>query len=96
MKKALLLSAISCIILCVVTFLVGGVKLSLQYNFRVGIVLLLVGAVLSGSMISGDRLRANINTSSKEDTLKRDKWTGILMVSSLPFIIISILLYTFG
>ena len=52
-----------------------------------------LAAIFSGALISGDRIRANNATESKEDNLKRNRWANHLFLFGLPNILIMIALY---
>lgn len=56
---------------------------------------LLLAAVFSGSLVSGDRMRANFSTETKEDRDTRLKWSTRFMLISLPNIAASFCMYYF-
>jgi hypothetical protein len=43
-------------------------------------VIWLLAAVLSGSLVCGDRMRANLNTENEDDKKGRDRITGQLLL----------------
>jgi ABC-type Fe3+-siderophore transport system permease subunit len=87
-------SAISCLVVSTIIFFAGGLDLTLKVVFGIGVALLLMGAVLSGFLVSGDRMRANYHISSEEDNKNRTRWTDKLFITAVPFILTSILIFT--
>ncbi|WP_421617052.1 DUF5316 domain-containing protein [Brevibacillus sp. TJ4] len=63
-----------------------------------GLLCFLLSAVFTGSLNSGDRIRANDATESKEDRRTRRKWAIHLALVGLPNFMAAfvILLYTFS
>ncbi|MCH1625856.1 DUF5316 domain-containing protein [Fredinandcohnia sp. SECRCQ15] len=57
-----------------------------------GIVFLLIAGILSGSFISGDRIRANFATETKSDRLMRNRWLFIFSLIGAPNLIVALLL----
>jgi hypothetical protein len=53
----------------------------------------LFGAVCSGALLSGDRIRANHATETAEDRKQRLKWAGRFFLIGLPFVVTAIFLY---
>ena len=89
-------------------FLIGlllsiiGVLLSLvilgidkAYLITGGIGLFFIGIAIvsSGSMVSGDRMRANFATESVEDRHKRDSFTFRTALIGIPNLVITFLIY---
>ena len=50
--------------------------------------------ILSGSMLSGDRLRANYYTEHAEDRQKRNSFISKLLLFVSPYVLIAVTLYT--
>jgi hypothetical protein len=91
--KVLLTSILCCLCVSLISYLFGGWGLSLKLNSGIGISLLIIAMIFSGSFVSGDRMRANYYSSSKEDNIQRMKWTDKLLLISVPFLIVSIIMY---
>lgn len=56
-------------------------------------VLIALCAILSGTLATGDRMRANYNTETSEDRLNRDKFTTKCFFLAIPNIIVTVLFY---
>ncbi|MGZ9583775.1 DUF5316 domain-containing protein [Paenibacillus marinisediminis] len=91
--KVFITSVVSCLVISLITFLTGGLGLTLKINSGICAGLLILAMIFSGSFVSGDRMRANYNSSSKEDNIQKNKWTDKLLLISVPFVIVSISLY---
>jgi len=77
------------IILSLAILLVSTVvSLSIEQIFFVGlIILVLVAIAISGFGVSGDRMRANLATESKEDRNWRVKASINIFLSALPLLV---------
>ncbi|MNZ99042.1 hypothetical protein D3C78_1183520 [compost metagenome] len=53
----------------------------------------LLAGILSGAFISGDRTRANNSIESAEDKKFRNKYSIILFIFGLPFLIVAMTVY---
>ena len=51
--------------------------------------------IMSGSMVSGDRMRANFATETREHRDERNKFTANSFLMAVPNILITIILYYF-
>jgi hypothetical protein len=65
----------------------------LKITGGIGVISLLLAAVLSGLLVSGDRMRANLNTENEEEKWGRDRVTGQLLLFGIPNICIAIVLF---
>jgi hypothetical protein len=52
-----------------------------------------LAGILSGAFISGDRLRANYATESKDDARAKNKRMNQLFFFGLPYLFIALLIY---
>jgi hypothetical protein len=52
-----------------------------------------LAGILSGAFISGDRLRANYATESREDARMKNKWTNQLFLFGLPYLSVAFIIY---
>lgn len=59
----------------------------------IGGIALVMCAVLSGSLNSGDRIRGNYNTENVEDRVIRNKWITQLLLFALPNLSIALIIY---
>ena len=83
--KTLIYSTFVCFVICLAAFVIGDLRLTLKISFGLGMVLLVLSTVFSGSLVSGNRIRSNYHTSTEEDTNTRFKWTLHLFIMSVPF-----------
>ncbi|CEG27060.1 DUF5316 domain-containing protein [Bacillus sp. B-jedd] len=60
----------------------------------IGLASILISAVFSGSMLSGDRIRANFLTESKDDRRERQRTMTQFALFGLPNLLGAVLLYT--
>ncbi|WP_414859273.1 DUF5316 domain-containing protein [Paenibacillus haidiansis] len=58
-----------------------------------GVICWLLAGILSGAFISGDRTRANHNIETPEDKEFSRKYSGILFLFGLPFLVIAVLIF---
>ena len=65
------------------------------YLITGGIGLLFIGLamIFSGSLVSGDRMRANFATESADDRRKRNSVTFRLALIGIPNLVIAVLIY---
>ncbi|RED66158.1 DUF5316 domain-containing protein [Cohnella lupini] len=91
--KLFITSILTSLLISLTSYFIGGESLTLKVNFYIGISLLVIAMIMSGSLVSGDRMRANFHTSTPEDRKQNNKWTGRLIIISIPFITVSVLLY---
>lgn len=93
MVKTLIYSTLLCLVILATVFLIGDYMLAMKISFGIGIVLLLLSMIFSGSLVSGDRIRANYHTSTTEDRTLRNKWTLHLLIMAVPFLAAGIIIY---
>lgn len=87
---------LACIISLLITALAyarGGWELAAEANAWPGGILVILAAILSGMLVSGDRSRANFHSSSTEELRARTQWSGIAFVSSIPFLVVTIVYF---
>ncbi|MCJ8008881.1 DUF5316 domain-containing protein [Lederbergia wuyishanensis] len=70
-----------------------GIEKAYLVTGSIGFIFVGISIITSGSMVSGDRMRANFATESKEDRTERNRRTLITLLIGLPNIITSGLLY---
>ncbi|MNO05043.1 hypothetical protein D3C81_2262740 [compost metagenome] len=67
--------------------------MAMKLTGGVGLGSWLLAGILSGAFISGDRTRANNSIESAEDKKFRNKYSIILFIFGLPFLIIALIIY---
>ncbi|MCI3919225.1 DUF5316 domain-containing protein [Paenibacillus sp. TRM 82003] len=92
-KFALLWGCISAITLGLIVGAALGLNKLLNLYGYVSLGAVGVCIILSGSMLSGDRLRANYHTEDTEDRRKRNSFIGKLLLFSSPYALIAVTLY---
>lgn len=81
------------IIASVLSVFVWGIDTAYLITGSIGFIFIGISMVLSGSMVSGDRVRANFASESVEDRDKRNKITVNSILLGLPSVLLAILLY---
>ena len=92
MKYFLVGIGLSIIGVLIPMFLLGIGKAYLVTG-TIGFIFIGISMVMSGSMVSGDQMRANFATESGEDRKKRNKKTLNSMLLGLPSLLTAVLLY---
>jgi len=92
LKYFLLGIGLSIIGILISIFLLGIDKAYLVTGI-IGLIFIGISMVMSGSMVSGDRMRANFATESAEDRKERIRTTLNSMLLGLPSVLTAILLY---
>ncbi|MCM3342468.1 DUF5316 domain-containing protein [Paenibacillus sp. MER TA 81-3] len=87
------IAVLTCLFLSLITYAIGGWALTAEINAWVGVILLGIGALLSGAFISGDRLRANDRSSTDEDRQSRNRWIHVAFLSCIPFLFVAIFIF---
>ena len=80
-----------------VGFLLTSILYSVEVTWKVtgaiGAISWILAAILSGALVSGDRVRSNYYSEDKEDSIKRERILDILFIFGLPNIVLSIILF---
>lgn len=76
-----------------ITAIFTNLNTGLQISAGIGLVLILLAAVFSGALVSGDRIRANYDDETAEDTKRRRVWSTNLFLAGLPGILAYIFYY---
>jgi len=84
---------IGVIILAILTFFSTMLQDLMKLAGIVGLIFWGLSAIFSGVLGSGDRIRANFSSESKEDRNRRWKWGNICFLIGLPNIIASVAIY---
>ncbi|WP_052344401.1 DUF5316 domain-containing protein [Bacillus ndiopicus] len=77
----------------IVAFILGDIQKVVNIAGGVGLILLVISMLLSGAFISGDRMRANLLSETKEKKDQRHNHIEKLLIMSLPSLGIAILFY---
>ncbi|GIN96225.1 hypothetical protein J6TS1_20950 [Siminovitchia terrae] len=81
----ILLSAI----LTVLSLSVWGMNMAINITGGIGLLLLILSMIILGSMVSGDRMRANFASESMEERHKRTSVSTRLFLMGLPNLVVS-------
>lgn len=91
--RTLIIGLILGICSAVLVGLFGSWMVAMKIVGGVGIGSWLLAGVFSGAFISGDRTRANQHIESSEDRKLRNKYSSILFLFGLPFLIIALIIF---
>ncbi|MCL1632059.1 DUF5316 domain-containing protein [Sporolactobacillus sp. CPB3-1] len=91
--KFFLTGLIIALVLLLLGILTPFHKLLLTITFALAVVCLLLAGVLSNVFVSGDRMRANLASESREDTKKRMGLGGRLFLFGISQLGASVLLF---
>jgi|GEM_PF-2631825 len=94
-RTVLVWGCMSASIFGVILFAIAGVHKLVQYYGFVALGALVVSIILSGAMLSGDRLRAYYNTEDPADRTRRNDLIGKLLLFASPYAAIAGVLYFF-
>jgi len=76
-----------------ISMMLWGMEKIYLVSGAVGCIFIVISMIFSGSMVSGDRMRANIATETTEHRDERNKITLNSLYIALPNIIVAVLLY---
>ncbi|MGE7948983.1 DUF5316 domain-containing protein [Lysinibacillus sp. NPDC093688] len=76
-----------------ISIILWGMEKSYLVSGTVGCIFIVISMVFSGSMASGDRMRANFATETTEHRNERNKITINSLYIALPNIIVTVLFY---
>lgn len=93
-RSALLWGCISASILGLFTVAIVGVNKLMNLYLYISLIAVGIAIILSGSLLSGDRFRANYHNEDVEDRRKRNNFIGKLLLFTSPYALITIFLYT--
>ncbi|MDX8365491.1 DUF5316 family protein [Cytobacillus sp. IB215665] len=93
MGKSFFTGIIFILIIFISSYIYDNLQYVHIYLFLCSAILILLGIIISGFGVSGDRMRANLNSEDKEDKKWRLKWTKNLMITSLPPLAVGIIVY---
>ncbi|AVK85338.1 hypothetical protein C3943_18300 [Lysinibacillus sp. B2A1] len=93
--KYLFIGTILSIIGVSASMLLWGMERAYFISGIIGCILIVVAMIMSGSMVSGDRMRANFATETREHRDERNKFTANSFLMAVPNILITIILYYF-
>ncbi|MFC5589246.1 DUF5316 domain-containing protein [Sporosarcina soli] len=76
-----------------ISIFLWGIEKAYLLTGSIGFIFIGISMVMSGSIVSGDRMRANFATESAEDRKERNRITLNSMLLGLPSVLIAVLLY---
>ena len=91
--KYFLLGIGASIIGILISIFLWGIDKAYLVTGSIGFIFIAISMILSGSMVSGDRMRANFATESEDDRKVRNTISFNSMFLGLPCVFIAILLY---
>lgn len=77
----------------IISFFIWGLSKTYIISGCIGLALIGICAIFSGSMLSGDRMRANYATETYEDRQNRDKFVTRFFLLGFPNLIVAIVLF---
>lgn len=93
MKKSFIIGFSVALLLLLLGLFTKNTALYGSISLAIAIVFLVIGGLISGVFTSGDRMRANNHTESKEDRAKRSKISFISGIIALPHFLSGIILF---
>ncbi|WP_425341204.1 DUF5316 domain-containing protein [Brevibacillus borstelensis] len=82
------------VIFSIWAILVNNSFIIVQNSGIVGIICILLSAIFSNALNSGDRIRANHSSETKEDRQTRVRWSLKIALVGLPNVVAAIVAYT--
>ncbi|WAH36393.1 DUF5316 domain-containing protein [Alicyclobacillus dauci] len=92
-KIGFLIGLIVMAIVLVTSLFTGNWRLALKICCVFGVSSWFVSAILSGSMNSGDRMRANLASENIEDRQRRIRRASTLFLMGLPTLVLAVVVY---
>ncbi|WP_232699316.1 DUF5316 domain-containing protein [Brevibacillus daliensis] len=91
--KAILFSIIALVISYAYAWMVGDFLLLMTICLAVGSISLLISAIFSGSLVSGDQYRANTATEDEKEATTRTKVAIWFSLFSIPQLFVALIIY---
>jgi len=91
--KYLFIGTILSIIGVSISMLLWGMERAYFISGIIGCALIVIAMIMSGSMVSGDRMRANLATETREHRDERNKFTANSFLMAIPNILIAVIFY---
>ncbi|SDN65220.1 DUF5316 domain-containing protein [Bacillus sp. OK048] len=76
-----------------ISIIFWGIDKAYLVTGSIGFIFIGISMVMSGSIASGDRMRANFATESAEDRKERNRLTSNSLLIGLPSVLTAVLLY---
>lgn len=93
MKRLGIGTGIFCVI-SIVGLIADDVQLIINLASGAALVLLALAVVFSGSLGSGDRIRANYGHEDNQERQRRNQWTSSLLLMAIPNILGAMILFS--
>jgi hypothetical protein len=91
--KLLFIGLISSILGVLLSMIIWGMENAYFISAGIGLFFIGISVVSSGSMVSGDRMRANFATESAEDRRARNSITFKSALIGLPNLVVAVMIY---
>ncbi len=85
-------------VFCMLTFvglIAGDAQLVINLTGGAALILLVLAIIFSGSLGSGDRIRANYSNENSEERKRRNRLTSSLVLMSIPNVLGTIIVLSF-
>lgn len=76
-----------------ISILIWGTEKAYYIPGGIGIIMIGLSMVFSGTMVSGDRMRANYATESTDDRNSRNKMIFTMIIFGAPNLVLAVILY---
>lgn len=96
MKRSLMVGFSILIISIICSLIANNLLITVKLSGIIGVIFILLSAIFTGSLTSGDRLRANHATETSEDRRIRVNWAINLALVGLPNLLAAILIIIFS
>lgn len=91
--KYFLMGILLSLIGVIVSIAIWGIEMVTTITGGIGIFFILISFILSGVLVSGDRMRANLATESDEDRNQRNNISFRSALIAIPNFVVAILFY---
>jgi hypothetical protein len=81
-------------VLSLVGLIAGDVQLIITLTGGAALLMLALAVIFSGSLGSGDRIRASYGHEDKQERQRRNQWTSTLCLMAIPNILGAIILFS--
>ncbi|MDE3840883.1 hypothetical protein C0966_16555 [Bacillus methanolicus] len=93
MKKSFLAGIVFLMLVSVVSIVLDDWNLIIKISGGIGLLAILASGLFVGAFVSGDRMRANFSSETKEDRSERLRTVNILLLFGLPNLAAAVVCY---